>query len=451
MEKPKIYSTTPAASRSAVIIAAALLIFSVYFRLSWPFLLLTIYLSYLLWNYWWAAASSRSTTVAEEYRGGNIFAGETCCWEFKFTGNWFLPLVRCGLRFYLPSFLSCTGTNLSTSFKIQESDYISASDTNLPVFWNLHTVLYALLPKHKDFTVKIQVLAEMRGLYYLPDVHFFAGDPSGLYQGFKPAAPGRYLYVFPHIGGSLSYPKILALEENSKEDIFGAEDRSQAVGIRDFQPNDPPKSINWYATARTNSLKTNIYQHKDSAFCLVVFDFSTAVQPIVEPDSERTADPELEEAISIVCETALSHLEQGFETAFLTNAPILGWRKREQKRSTNIAKCLKRTRRISFLNYSRGTEQEQNILRLCSAIDDTARAVVSQQEEMWRHICEVPANTVVYIFGYHTSPTRWSTCNMETQYQACTDPASFYQGEKFASLAAGRVRYINLSKTGGVI
>lgn len=451
MDKPKVYSTTPAANRNTVIIVSVMTIFSIYNRLSWPFLLLVIYLSYLLWNYWWAFASSRSTAIKQETVSENVFAGETISCEYKFSSTWFLPLVRCGFRFYLPSLLICSCANLHSSLKKPESDQIAASDDHLPVLWDLHNVEYAWLPEQKDLTVKLDIQTKLRGIYYLPPVHFYAGDPSGLYQGFKRAAPGRYLNVFPSIRSSQSYPKILAFEENSKEDIFGAEDRSQSVGIRDFQPNDPPKSINWYATARTNSIKTNIYQHKDSAFCLVAFDLSTANQPITEPDSERIEDKDLEEAISIVCEIALTHLEQGFQTAFLTNAPLLAWRKREHKRATDIDAYLRRTRKITFLDYTQGTEQEQNILRLCSAIDDTARSAVSQQGELWQLIREVPANTVVYLFGYHTPPARWNNVSLGSQSPTPYNPASFYAGERLASLATGQVRYLNLSKIGGTI
>lgn len=451
MNKPQIYSTTLAANRNTAIVVLIITLFTIYYRLSWPFLLLVVYLSYLLWNYWWAFASSRSSNVTEETVSGNVFAGETFNREYKFSGTWFLPLVRCGFRFYLPSHLQCSETSQCAKFKNPESNYITASEDHLPVFWHLHNVEYPWIPEQKGQTVKVQVLAKLRGLYYLPPVHFFAGDPSGLFQGFKQAAPGRYLHVFPRMQSRPSYPKNLAFEENSKEDIFGAEDRSQSVGIRDFQPNDPPKSINWYATARTNTIKTNIYQHKDSAFCLVVFDLSTVSQPMVEPDSERLEDPDLEESIGIVCETALYHLEQGFQTAFLTNAPTLAWDKKEQKRITDVDAYLKRTRKINFLDYALGTEQEQNILRLCSVIDDTARAAVSQQGELWQLIREVPANTAVYLFGYHTPPVRWDNCTLSSGSSSAYDPSSFYTGERIASLAAGQVRYLNLSKTGGTV
>lgn len=446
--KPKVYSTTPAASQPAIVVILAVMLFAIYYRLSWPFLILVIYLSYLIWNYWWAFVSSKSTTITEEPFCQNIFAGESFNCEYKFLSSWILPLVRCGIRCYLPSLLTCTSDIPHSNLKHLESDYLTASDNHLPVFWDLHTVEYAWLPQQKISTVKLQIQAKLRGLYYLPPVHFFSGDPSGLYQGFKQAGEGKYLTVFPNLRSGSSYHKILAFEENSKEDIFGAEDRSQSIGIRDFQPNDPPKSINWYATARTNSIKTNLYQHKDTAFCLVAFDLAAANQPITEPDCERSEDPDLEEAISLVCEIALSHLEQGFSTAFLTNAPLLAWKKREQKRVTDIGALQIRTRKITALDFGGGTEQEQNILQLCSAIDDTARATFAEQETLWSFIQDAPANTVIYLLGYHTPPARWKGLYSENDFSPY-DPASFYTSQRIATLASNQVRVLNLSGAGG--
>jgi len=195
--------------------------------------------------------------------------------------------------------------------------------------------------------------------------------------GLNQVGREQHLYVFPRLKSTGELFKTLDFQENNRDDNFGLEDRYQAQGVRDYQLADPPKSINWYATARSNSLKTNIYQRKDSQFCLVALDLCVPAQPATGAvDTASFEDPGLEEAISLAAGIALYHLEQGALTAFFTNAPLLQWKKKKGNNLSpdDTSAYMSRVRPVTFLDFAGGTGQAQSILKVCAAIDETSRA-----------------------------------------------------------------------------
>lgn len=448
MHKPRIQNTVAAAGLRAALTVGAVAVLTVYYRLAWPFLVLILCLSYLGCSYGWTWLSCRYFTAESTGMPENIFPGDNFTWEFRFANRWAFPLIRCGIRFFLPPVFSCQDQQqLTYTIESQDSSGDSAPGF-LPVYWKRGDIQRSWFPAQEEFAVRLQVTAGLRGYYYLPPVRFFAGDVSGLYQGFKQLGQEQYLTVFPNPIGSTEIQRILSYEENRREDIFGLEDRYETLGVRDYQLNDPPKNINWYATARTNALKANMYQRKDSLYCLVVLDLTAGFQPVTEPDRDRSEDPQLEKAISYACGLALTQLEQGSQTAFITNAPLVNWEKNKADRLHSPGVRRKRTRKITGLSFSGGTEQEQKILRLCASVDDTARASMSEQERMWARIREIPPHTLVYLVCYHTPPANWKNYEHTGESLSFPEPAEFYTPQRLGELSSSRVRLLNFSGEG---
>lgn len=450
MKKIRVLSTTPAASGKVQLAVAAAALVTVYYRMPLPFLLLALYLSYLLWSYYWTMQSCRSTVGESVKLQESIFAGEAFTLDFKFFNGWLFPLVRCGIGLLLPSQLTCSSNAPLAISRVSKSSEVTATTLQLAPSWDYCTVSYGWLPGKKEVTAQLQVKARLRGVYYLPPPHIFVGDPSGLFRGINQVGQEQYLYVFPRLKSIGDIHNTLDFQENNREDNFGLEDRYQAHGVRDYQLADPLKSINWYATARTNSLKTNLYQRKDSEFCLVVLDLCVSSQPVCAVSSERLEDPQLEEAISLAAGIALFHLERGAMTAFFTNAPLLQWEKKKDNIPPNAAGAyMRKVRSISTLDFGGGTRQAQNILKLCAAIDEYGRANPAEQKKLWSKIQGVPANTLIYLLGYHTPPANWNDVEEHNNGRDASDPAQFYSPQKLAGLPSARVRLINLSKGRG--
>lgn len=448
MNKPRIQSTTPAAGPTARLLAAAAALVTVYYRMPLPFLLLILFLAYVMWSYYWTLKSCRSASGAGSPAGESVFAGETFNREFSFTNGWLFPLVRCGISFLLPEGLACAGDTPRNMTREPRAAAAPATTYQLTTAWDYYTVHYAWLPEQKDFNLGLRIRAGRRGVYHLPPPHLFVGDPSGLFRGLNRVGDPQLLYVFPRLKSTGELFKTLDFQENNREDSFGLEDRHHARGIRDYQVSDPPKSINWYATARTSSLKTNIYQRKDSQFCLVVLDLCVPAQPVTGAvETARFEDPGLEEAVSLAAGAALFHLEQGAMTAFYTNAPLLRWRqKKTDPPPDDTGAYMNRVRTITALDYAGGDAQARSILRVCAAIDETSRAYEETREKLWEKIRSAPANTLIYLLVYNNPPASWED---NEEYWANRHknipPEQFYSPRRLAGQASSRIRLFNLS------
>ncbi|MGI6575272.1 MAG: DUF58 domain-containing protein [bacterium] len=442
MKKHLVISTTPLAGSRAQLIAAAVAIFTLYYRLAIPFFFLLLYLAYLLWSYGWTLFSSRFTMGESLAIQENIFTDEKLTWKFKFSNRWFLPLVRAGISFSLPEGFTCFGDIPITVTTVASADGLAAAGQVVPV-WYHHTVSYAWLPEKERINVDLQLKISKRGVYYLPPPQLFVGDPSGLFRGLIRIGEEQYLFVFPRLKGAGDLLPVLALEDNERERNIGIEDPYQVQGVRDYQLTDSLKSINWYATTRTGSLKSNLYQRKESEYCLVVLDVSVAGQPLYE-SNYSTEDLLLENIISYAAGIALFHLEQGAKVAFYTNAPILHW---EKSASFPGGAYLQRTRGIMVLDFATGTEQAQSVLKLCAAIEGNNRAFPYEQEQLWERIQGVPTASFIYIMRCHIPPASWLK---KEEYTATinktSDPASFYSTARLSSLASSRVKCIDLGR-----
>ncbi|KJS84170.1 MAG: hypothetical protein JM58_11550 [Peptococcaceae bacterium BICA1-8] len=445
MKKLQILSTTPIASigaRFAVLFGAIL---TIYYRQPLPFFLLILYLSYLLCSYYWTRMSCRSTVGNGTALQQGVFAGETFNWEFGFSNQGFFPLVRCGIYFFIAQQFGFSSNLPLSSSLISGNEELTPSSQEIYPSWNSCTLSYAWLPEKNEVNVALDIQAQLRGIYYFPPVHFFVGDPSGLFRSMNQISQEQYLFVFPHLRSTEGILKILTFEENHREDSFGLEDRYQLQGVRDYQQSDSPKSINWYATARGGSLKTNIYQRTSSEYCLVVLDLCVRSQPIYGLDYARLEDPLLEEAISLAAGIALYHLEQGAKTAFYTNAPLLKWEKKDDFSKDSTRAYMKKVRKITTLGFAQGEKQGQNILKLCASIDETSRAHFEEQEKLWAKVKDAPANTSIYLLGYHNPPASWYKIRDYNSDNASLNSANFYTSQKLGSLSSSKVRLLNLS------
>ena len=369
MNKTSVCSTTIFTNKLGWLILAAITILTAYYHLIWLFFVFILFLSYLIWSYFWTVQSCRSLTVNDSFNDESIFAGDTITLEYRLQNKSAFPLAHCGLRFYLPAAFFCSSDDSLKLVKVvnTQRDEIVSLQGILNATWILGDVQRDWISEKKAGSITITINAPLRGYYYLPPAQVFAGDPSGLYQGFNQVGKGHYLTVMPKLKENADLHKILSFEETHKEDIFGLDDPYQALGVRDYQSSDSPKNINWYASARTQAIKTNLYQRKISASCLVVFDLSCGMELSAEPQSEREEDPILEDAISLACGIALSQLERGAETAFYTNAPILYWDKSYQKNTAWQSQChtekKKRSYRSSFWDRSRSRTKYSQALR----------------------------------------------------------------------------------------
>ncbi|NLZ92720.1 MAG: DUF58 domain-containing protein [Firmicutes bacterium] len=444
MKKYRVISTTPIAGFPARLLLTILLLLTAYYRLKLFYLAVSLYLVYLLWSYYWAISSCRYINAKVNNSQRNIFTGETLSWEVKLANGWNLPVVRSSIDFTLPAFFAVADDKIFVSEEPKEVNAENSSCIFLP--WQQYSAYYAWLKAKEEVNFTIEVKAQLRGIYYIPPVEFSVGDPSGLFYGKREITAGDYLYVYPQLQKEVAIAQALALTEKQLESGNALEDRYTVIGVRSYQLTDPIKSINWYATARTGSLKSNLYARKNSFNCLIVFDTSVYEQPADVTEIVRAKDPLLENAISFAVSLALFQLEQGAKTAFYTNSPLLQWQYREELRQTKKLPYLKRVRKISDITFADGDEQAQRILKLAASIDESSRASREEQEKLWLKVMETASDSMVYILTYNRPPAFWSslTGSDETTEKLAENPHEFYSAARLAALQAAGYQLINL-------
>jgi uncharacterized protein (DUF58 family) len=108
-------------------------------------------------------------------------------------------------------------------------------------------------------TWRVPVRCPARGLHTLGPVILRAGDPFGFFANRVTAAVPAAILVYPRLTPlpELGFPPRLALGETRVVRHL-LTDPSRVVGVRDYRPDDPFRSIHWKATARQGALQVRI-------------------------------------------------------------------------------------------------------------------------------------------------------------------------------------------------
>lgn len=425
---------------------ALLCVLAAYYKMLWAFVLVALLLAYALWSWLWTFLGCRRLLADDPLTQTALFANDKLALTWSFENAWCFSLARCGIRLFLPDTFVCSPNDNIQIAKQEPQSATDASDV-LQQSWAAATAQWLWLAAGERRTVSMTVTAPLRGCYYLPPARVFAGDPSGLYEGFCQSGQAHFLNVFPALKGEADFSRTLAFDENLLEDLLGLDDPYQAMGTRDYETGDSPKRINWYATARTASVKSNVYERQISASCIVALDLSCGFVPVAPPNTPRKAQPQLEEAISLACSIALSQLSRGIKTAFVTNAPTVRWEQVTQKTSSgDFGVRLKRDRALTMLKAGLGAGQERRILELCARIDDTSRATAAGQQALWEQLLQIPPRTAVFLLCYHTMPKGWEIMMDIENQKEVTNPADFYTPGRLAGLPTSLVRVVDLSQ-----
>lgn len=154
-----------------------------------------------------------------------------------------------------------------------------------------------------------------RGFFPFGPTHLQAGDLFGLFESRAVSSEQDWLIVYPEVRPiqNLDLPRKDPFGEiKATQRIF--EDPSRAVGIRDYQPQDPLKRIHWKATARRQGLQVKVYEPTTS-HQLVIF-----LNMVTLPKHWQGTIPErLETAISVAASIASYASEKRIQVGLLAN------------------------------------------------------------------------------------------------------------------------------------
>lgn len=128
-------------------------------------------------------------------------------------------------------------------------------------------------------TWRIEGRCTQRGLFSFGPVELTASDPFGLYHSSIRLDTVTRLVVYPrlaHLPDFTLAPQQLLGDRRAPHRLLT--DPMRTVGIRDYQPTDPFKTIHWAASARRGALQTRILEPTATLELVIVLDLDTFEQ-----------------------------------------------------------------------------------------------------------------------------------------------------------------------------
>ncbi len=162
-------------------------------------------------------------------------------------------------------------------------------------------------------TRRLSFQARKRGYYNIQNIDLVSTDLFMQSTLVKSTTTACYLYVYPRVYHSGEFT--LSLQKLNGEILIKRhllEDPFEYRGIREYQPFDDIRSVNWKATARTGKVMVNQKNY-------------TALQTIriflnIEDNGIYKKHTEVETSLQIVMGLSLFFLSQGIKVACYTNA-----------------------------------------------------------------------------------------------------------------------------------
>ncbi|MCA9858794.1 MAG: DUF58 domain-containing protein [Thermomicrobiales bacterium] len=181
--------------------------------------------------------------------------------------------------------------------------------------------LRASLRPFERRTWTIALDCRRRGPWSVGSATLRSSDPFGFFSSRRVVGKKEELIVYPH-----SWP--IQEPPARNERLMGTltarrrlvTDPMRRAGVRDYHPEDPFRTINWKATARTGSLKVNVNDPVVSTMVMIVLNLDTFTHYW-----EGLAIEQSERAIEIGASIARWGIEQQMSVGLSTNGLIAGF------------------------------------------------------------------------------------------------------------------------------
>jgi uncharacterized protein (DUF58 family) len=230
------------------------------------------------------------------------FPGETIRLTYRLTNAKAVPLPRLEMRDQLPEELSPAGMELKPSGNPGTNSYHRTTHLawNERVRWSLD------LP------------CPRRGYYRLGPARLRSGDGFGLFvrERDEPDMAGIVVYPRTRALSDLGLPAVRPLgERRGRARIF--EDPLRIAGLRDYEPGDSLRRIDWKATARRGRLQSRVYEPSATQLLVVALNVDTT-----EHSWEGYVPPVLEASIAAAGSIAQWAHQSGYAVGLLANGSL---------------------------------------------------------------------------------------------------------------------------------
>jgi uncharacterized protein (DUF58 family) len=192
------------------------------------------------------------------------FPGELLHLTYRLTNRKMIPLLWLEVRDQLPERLSPPGLELPLSGTPATTSYTRSTHLG----WYERTAWSLELP------------CPERGYYRIGPARLRSGDGFGLFTNEREEAGPAGVVVYPRTLPlpDLGLPAARPLgERKGHQRIF--EDPLRIAGVREYQPGDAIRRIDWKATARHGELRSRVYEPSTTQHLIVAHNVDTLVHP----------------------------------------------------------------------------------------------------------------------------------------------------------------------------
>lgn len=252
---------------------------------------------------WWKRRALRGVSYQRRMAYQRGFPGETLVMKVEVENRKFLPLPWLRALDAVPNVVGPEDERLLLPTHLPDQGLLST--------------LYSLRWYERDRRT-YTLLLRQRGIYRLGPARLEAGDLFGLYEAVSEDGPVDTLTVFPE-------PLDFDLLKLPTGDPYGDqrarrrlyEDPNQAMGVRDYHPEDDFRRIHWPATAHVGELQVKVFQPVSARVMVVCLNVLTL------PHYWEGTDPALlEHVVRVAAAVCQRGLQNGYRVGLVSNTTL---------------------------------------------------------------------------------------------------------------------------------
>jgi uncharacterized protein (DUF58 family) len=243
----------------------------------------------------WSRRAPTGLTYARSFDPPRIFPGEQTTYVVEMRNQKGLPLPWIRLDEHLPTAIAPVTEMRPADASAQPSSPWRGRRAHIwgEEGWQRRRAIS--LGRNERLVLRQRFTCDRRGDYVIGPTEIETGDPLGMFPVRVRARETRELLVYPRLA-------VIPPMEILSQFPFGStnarppalEDPARFAGIRDYQPGDPRRWVDWKASARRLKLQTRIYAPTTQPTVIVALNVQTMAFSWQGYDSER-----LEAAIAV--------------------------------------------------------------------------------------------------------------------------------------------------------
>ena len=248
----------------------------------------------------WAALSIEELTIDRDVSVNHAFQGDDIEVTFTIENRKPLPVPWLEISEYVPRGLLIEGRN-----EVEQA-YLGGAEMKIS----------ASLGGYERLKVKKKITALSRGTYRLGKSNLRSGDLFGLYPSEASLEHTPWsIFVYPKIQAMTGF--MLPARRPIGDSVFKErlwDDPSRPAGVREYQPGDPIKRIDWKVTARRDQMFVRQFDPSVSEHMVI---FAEAITTDVPWEGYRS--DVLEGSMTAAASIADHALQLGYKVGLITN------------------------------------------------------------------------------------------------------------------------------------